>query len=139
MGSSTSGIDHREHARHNKKVYGYLKRAESDYIDWVITTAFYTSLHFVDHKIFPFSIEIGGQKKKFNSIEEYRHYSGRPNKHSARKKAVKQQLKGCRTAYKELYDLSFTARYHQYKFDNSEFLEKQVEHWLNTIITECDS
>ena len=139
MASNTSGNNHhREHARHNKKVYDHL-RDELEYIDWIITTAFYTTLHFVEYKIYPFTIKIGSQKHKFESTSEYKPYSGKRSKHGAKIKAVKNNLSSCKVAYKELFDLSMTARYHQYQFENPERVDKMVNKWLSHIIKECNS
>ncbi len=47
-----SKSDSLNHAIHNKEVCVHLSK-ESRYSDWVITTAFYSAVHFVEHKIFP--------------------------------------------------------------------------------------
>lgn len=46
----------RDHALHNEKVCKFLYE-ENKYQDWVITTAFYSALHFVRYKIFPLQID----------------------------------------------------------------------------------
>lgn len=92
MASHTSGQHHREHAQHNLEVYKYLRK-DLKFIDWIITTAFYSALHFIEYQVFPFTIEIGGKKQSFNSIGEYTQYSGKRSKHASRKKAF---IKNCR-------------------------------------------
>ncbi len=44
--------DNLEYAQHNEKACKYLDK-KPEFTDWVITTAFYSALHFVRYKIFP--------------------------------------------------------------------------------------
>lgn len=45
-----------DHASHNLKVNTYL-RDNGDFPDWEITTAFYTSLKFIEGSLFPFNYQ----------------------------------------------------------------------------------
>ncbi len=110
MDTTSSGNHHREHAEHNEEVYNYL-RQNLDYIDWVITCAFYTALHYIEYKIFPCEIIIGGKKQQIGSIEEYHNFWGGRSTHASRIKAVKEKLPACRRSYEQLHNLCMTARY----------------------------
>jgi protein associated with RNAse G/E len=83
------------HARHNKKACEHLDAAK-EFPDWVITTAFYCSMHYIHAATFPFA-EAG---IKYNNITiDLIH-----KRHS--------QI-GWR--YKQLKDTAHTARYHDYE------------------------
>lgn len=42
----------KQHAIHNEEACDFLL-SSNKFNDWVITTAFYSALHFVQHEIFP--------------------------------------------------------------------------------------
>lgn len=44
-----------DHATHNEEVCSHLDD-NTKYSDWIITTAFYSAMHFMKHKIFPLKI-----------------------------------------------------------------------------------
>lgn len=135
MATSSQG-NHKEHALHNENVYEFLKQ-EDGFIDWRVTTAFYSSLHFVEHKLFPLTSTFAGKKETFHSIEEYRTFYSRRSKHEARVHAVKNHLKVCRAQYKQLFDLSMLARYKQYKFSEANKVDKHIEQCLQKIKQVC--
>lgn len=137
MATNSSENHHKDHAIHNEEVYNYLRK-NLDYIDWVITVAFYTALHYVENEIFPCVIKIGGKDKEFDSLEEYHDYfGGGRSLHATRKKAVKEKLPTCRSAYEGLFNLCMTARYHQYKYDEPQKIDRIVEKWLHKIRKAC--
>lgn len=80
--ATSSQENHKAHALHNEDVYRFLKE-EKEFIDWRVTTAFYASLHFVEHKLFPLTTTFAGKENSFESIEEYRNFFGKRSKHQA--------------------------------------------------------
>ncbi len=113
-----SKSDRLNHANHNEEVCEYLNKRTA-YSDWVITTAFYSALHFVEHKIFPLRIRQNGKLFNFSNFDIYYAFLGTNiNKHKARAKLVEKELPEIAPNYNKLKDLSFTARYVGYKYDN---------------------
>lgn len=101
-----------DHALHNEKTCDFLFQNE-DHLDWVITTSFYSALHFFEHKLFP--LENNGRTyKTFNSY--YRSRRRNEGKHNVFIKLVEEKapLKFA-TAYKSLFDICRTARYSDYR------------------------
>lgn len=43
----------RSHGEHNKCACDELIKGKK-YFDWIVTTAFYSSIHYIDSKIFPY-------------------------------------------------------------------------------------
>lgn len=115
------------HAQHNKAVSDHLL-AQTSFNDWVVTTAFYAALHYVQGKIFPYTE--GSQT--FQDIDSYvshlnRASSGRTHtKHSAVKALVGKQLPHIRNEYRKLFDTCMTARYFMYKVQKSAALDAQA-------------
>lgn len=136
--ATSSQESHKAHALHNEQVYQFLKK-KAEFIDWRVTTAFYTALHFVESKLFPLTTKFAGKENSFRSIEEYRNFYGKRSKHQARIHAVKNNIKGCRTEYKELFDLSMQARYRDYQFNNAEQVDRKIERCLVRIKKACDN
>ena len=52
-----------EHALHNEETCNYFNK-KPDFLDGVITTAFYSDLHFVRDKLLPIEVEINNKKVK---------------------------------------------------------------------------
>jgi len=103
-----------KHAEHNESICDKLL-SEKKFHDWVITTAFYSSIHFIDHKIFP--MIIGAET--YNTLEDYRSYicSTQPKKisrHLARTMAIHQSLSFLKPEYGYLMKQSESARYINY-------------------------
>jgi hypothetical protein len=59
-------MDSLNHAKHNESVCNYLGRKD-DFSDWVITTSFYSALHYVRHLMFPLT----DNGKLYNDFETY--------------------------------------------------------------------
>ena len=59
-------MDSLAHAKHNERVCNYLGRS-ADFGDWVITTAFYSAMHYVRHLMVPIMIE-GDVYNDFESL-----------------------------------------------------------------------
>jgi hypothetical protein len=107
------------HALHNEQVCKFLDK-KPEFTDWVITTAFYSARHFVEHKLFPFSITRDGKKVLCASFKEYMvaiRDSTRP--HNKISSLVEKYLPDIAPQFNQLKDLSFTARYHQYQYSRT--------------------
>ena len=59
--------DSLNHAIHNKEACEYLSK-EPKFSDWVITTAFYSALHFIDYKIFPLDLKLPKYPVNFTDL-----------------------------------------------------------------------
>lgn len=111
-----------DHASHNKKVCEYLSR-NPDYNDWVITTAFYSALHFVDFKIFPLKFKLNGNEYNFLIFDDYYDFYAKKinikgiSRHKARLDLVENKLIKIAPHYGKLLSLCTKARYVNYKFD----------------------
>lgn len=104
-----------QHAKHNEEVCNHLFIVPS-YTDWVITTAFYSSLHYVSYKIFPLTVTVGGSTVTHQTFDSY--VAGTPNsakKHKVLSELVQQHCPIALSRYNQLKDLSWTARYKEYR------------------------
>ena len=73
-GSMQKSKDRFDHGEHNEAACDFLE-TKKEFSDWIITTAFYASLQFVTHKIFPFDASsIGGGKTRINTVEDFQNY-----------------------------------------------------------------
>ena len=105
----------KKHAQHNENACNFLFRSKK-YNDWVITSAFYSALHYVHHEIFPLT-ENG---KTFNNFDNYFSYhkstkSGIINKHTMTKNLVKIYIPNANAYYTRLFDFCMNARYVNYR------------------------
>jgi hypothetical protein len=104
-----------QHAKHNEELCLLIKALPENYNDWVVTTAFYSCIHFVEHKLFPLTIN-NVTYQNFN-----RYYSANfintnnsLSKHEAKIELVETYLVNVSSNYRWLYDLCMTARYKNY-------------------------
>ena len=104
----------KEHAEHNERVCDYLLASEGKYNDWVVTTAFYSALHYVQHEIFP--LDIGGVE--YLNFDDYYGKNFRAarntNKHVETINLVKVHFSLGLSNYKFLHDACMNARYKNY-------------------------
>ena len=106
----------KDHAKHNEDTCEFLFK-DGKYCDWVVTTAFYSALHYVQHEIFPTKIK-GKQFDNFNKYynEHYLGISNKPSKHVSTINLVKAEIgDDAHQNYNWLYGLCMNARYHNYK------------------------
>lgn len=105
----------KEHALHNESLCEHLLKHGS-YNDWVVTTAFYSALHFVYHQLFPLTLS-GTTYLNFNDYyhAEVKGKSMNLSKHAATVHLVSQELSPCYGAYKNLYDMCMFSRYNNYR------------------------
>ncbi|MDR0801615.1 hypothetical protein [Fluviicola sp.] len=125
----------RDHGKHNKAVCDFLHLNSGDKVkcnDWIITTAFYSSIHFIDHILFP--LEHNG--KKFSNISEAHNNISSQSVHQTRGILVNLYLTKINTAYKFLISESQSARYSRYDI-NEATSNLAVKH-LEAICKECD-
>lgn len=116
----TKPNDRLAHAMHNEDVCNHLSLKE-EFADWTITTAFYSALHFVSHKIFPFKVKaIEGKMTDIETLDQYYSYS-KSLKKSISKHELLLELVGEKLTeetynyYDWLYSSANTARYHHYQ------------------------
>lgn len=126
-----------DHALHNEEVCDSLN-IHKKYTDWIITTAFYASLHFVSYKVFPFKHPIQGHPDKIiNTIEEWQsHKSFTSNKrHDLLSQLVSKYCLDVSEKYDWLLSLAKTSRYHQYYFDVQ--ISDQAVRYMKDISKSC--
>ena len=105
----------KEHAKHNENACHYLNQS-GKYNDWVITTAFYSALHYVQYELFP--MEVGNNLfDSFNSYHRslFDYIDDRPSKHYVTIELVHTKLPNCSKFYRWLHNECITARYSNYK------------------------
>lgn len=89
--------------------------AEGVYFDWVVTTAFYSALHFVQNEIFPHNNGVR-QFPNFDNYYNSHTFPGkRPSQHRVTIDLAGEILPDAYDSYKWLHDTCRTARYHNYK------------------------
>lgn len=108
-----------DHAIHNEATCNYLSNG-NNHNDWVITTAFYAALHFCRHKLFPKEIKIDGSNTIANNFENYCNLKNiYRNKHKELRILIENDFPvDIASAYNQLMDNCFTARYSRYKYSN---------------------
>ncbi|MBU0488411.1 MAG: hypothetical protein KKD31_10735 [Bacteroidetes bacterium] len=77
-------------------------------MDWVITTAFYSALHFVRHILFPIEVETKNGKAKYNDFETFYRSCNhqRLNKHRFLSDTLEQYHPSISSDYNQLLDIS---------------------------------
>jgi hypothetical protein len=129
----------KQHAEHNEKACDYLHSC-ANFPDWVITTSFYSSLHYLRHKLFPFKIVV---KKVPIKVEDFDHFHSVSNatgkrlgRHERFQKLVEDKCpKEISFNYVRLLELSNSARYTDYNYENI-FVE-DAKKKLNSIKAFC--
>ncbi|MCF8298014.1 MAG: hypothetical protein K9J13_10755 [Saprospiraceae bacterium] len=122
----------------NKKTHGERNRKFSDeilagkkYYDWVITTAFYAAIHFVEDSILPCDIN----SKYCKNISEVKNAYQMNGRHAARERLVYDKFPIIAHKYKWLDDRSRYSRYTTYKVTIAE--AEKSKQYLSTIYNEC--
>lgn len=107
-----------DHAEHNESTCDFLATATDKHNDWIITTAFYSSMHYLRHKVFPLEIIKSTGKITVSSFEEYCTEKGiYGQKHKVMRKLIEDNCDlSIASTYNQMLDLSFTARYNKYKY-----------------------
>ena len=126
MAKKNSSLDH---AKHNEKVCNYLDK-KPEFCDWVITTAFYSGLHYLLFKIFLQTIEVNNKKIKCDSFNKYCAVQGlNRGKYRILTGLVEKYVPDLSPYFNKLKDLSWTARYNNYEYsrDISNDAKKQLK------------
>ena len=110
-----------EHGLHNELACEYLTLNDK-FRDWVITTSFYSALHFVSSRIFPFKVPaIEGKKNSIESVDQYYNYIRAKvrniSKHEVLLDLVNKHFSDeTIICYEWLLTTATVARYSQYQF-----------------------
>jgi hypothetical protein len=122
------------HAERNERVSKLLHEGGT-YFDWVVTTAFYSALHYVQNEIFPLS----DGRDNYISFDNYynRVHRGvrKPKKHQAIISLVAKEIPPVGAKYRFLHDNSYTARYRNYAIP--EAIANQAQEYLQDIKENC--
>lgn len=123
----------KQHGERNKKLSSELF-SEKLYFDWVITTAFYSAIHFVEDKILP-CVVLSKSCKNISEVKVAYRMNGR---HSSRERLVFDNLPlKIAAKYKWLDDKSRYSRYTTYKITPTE--ADKAQQYLADIYNECYS
>lgn len=121
----------KNHGERNRKLSEKLL-SEKEYYDWVVTTAFYSAIHFVEDKVFP--ININGVT--CSNIGECKQAYSLGGRHSAREKVVFDKLgSNVGARYKWLDDNSRNSRYVTFKITSAQ--AGKAKEYLDYIYKEC--
>lgn len=107
-----------KHAKHNETACKYLKDNGS-FNDWVITTAFYSAIHYVDCELFPkqYLDPRSGNPKNFSDFESYYNNTDKTiNKHKVRQNLVEEHIPELADDFQTLKENCWNARYSSYTF-----------------------
>ncbi|WP_256004901.1 hypothetical protein [Pedobacter deserti] len=110
-----------EHGEHNESLSDFLLSHENGrYNDWVVTTAFYACIHFVEHKIFPCKVD-GIDHGTFEEYCDYEHneQNNHNSKHGLKANLVKSRIPGINRQYRFLMDACMNSRYNDYHVSNA--------------------
>ncbi len=107
------------HAIHNEEACKFLLTSKK-FNDWVVTTAFYSALHFVQHELFPLSFN-GHEYNDFNVYFDkvLKNKNKKTSKHAATIELVKSNLPLCSSYYRWLHDACMSSRYNNYKVSDT--------------------
>ncbi len=110
--SGPNSFSQRNHALHNEEVCELLS-SEPKFNEWVVTSAFYAALHFVQSKVFP----IHDGKAVYKNVSSYclgLKQRNRMSKHKATLAICQTELPDIAAEYQWLLSASMTARYQRY-------------------------
>ncbi len=127
-----------KHAKHNFEVCSFLKE-NTKYNDWIVTTAYYSTIHYVSYKLFPgkFENQINGNIQNFSSFNQFcRTLPIKVTKHRALENLVIEHLPEIYNEFKTLKDICWTARYDNYIIPDQTV--KQCFDGLKAIASFCE-
>lgn len=126
-------LKRKNHGERNKNLSKELFD-KAQYLDWAITTAFYSAIHFVEDKILPCQV----QGQHCTNIDDVKKAYSMRGRHAARERLVSDHLElKVAVRYKWLDDKSRYARYTTYKITKSEAEKAQL--YLKSIHEACYS
>lgn len=125
----------KSHAERNERLNDQLIQ-ENVYRDWIVTTAFYSAIHYVEHKLFqaPF-LFMGAEVNSLDQVHMAIAFKDRRSRHETRGKLVKLRLSTVHVQYDFLRKQSQNARYVNYNVTES--LAKEAKNCLNAIKSVC--
>lgn len=103
-----------DHANHNRDACVNL-RDGNIYHDWCITTAFYSALHYVNLKIFPFKLS---HSITCTTISQSQKALKTKDLHETRAKMVELQCSSIAKQYRWLKEQAHNARYVKYNYNS---------------------
>lgn len=127
-----------DHAIHNFDALKHLDK-KPDFLDWVVTMAFYSSLFYIKYKIFPLPVKAEkGHKYVIKNFDEYYRHNKHlaPNKHELLLNLTFEHCPEIATEYNQLFDLCMNARYHEYKIDRT--ISNEAKEFLFKIKSYCE-
>lgn len=101
----------REHGLHNQAVCNKLELDDMECNDWVVTTAFYASIHFIDHALFP--CVYNGER--FDNINQAHNFISSNSKHQTRGYLLNKIMPKHASDYEFLIEKCHNARYSNYQ------------------------
>lgn len=113
-------------ALHNEEVCDHLLDNTTHY-DWVVTTAFYSALHFVQSKMFPLTLPHPDQNNSgtvtLNCFDIY--YANfrsivKVSKHEATARLVTRHIPSASVDYRRLKDMCQSARYNNHQVSEAQ-------------------
>jgi hypothetical protein len=126
-----------KHGEHNENLCDYLLTLDTEvkYNDWVVTTAFYASIHFVEHKIFPSKVD-GNEYQTFNEYCDFEHnkQNNKNSKHSLKSKLVGKRIPGINGQYRWLMDACMNSRYSDYRVSDE---KARTSNQIMKVIKQC--
>lgn len=121
----------KQHGERNQNLSEELFKGKI-YYDWVITTAFYSAIHFVEDKILPCKV-VSKNCKSINDVKNAYRMNGR---HSSRERLVFDNLPlEVAVKYKWLDDKSRYSRYTTFKITSTE--ADKAQQYLKEIYKAC--
>ena len=123
----------RDHGKHNKRVCDKLHlQEEYKCNDWVVTTSFYSSIHFIDHALFPCDYK----GNRLNNINDAHSVIRANSKHQTRAILLEKLRPKHKGDYSLLISESQNARYVNYQI--SDPIATRAVAALGKIITSYD-
>lgn len=120
-----------EHAQRNRTLSIQLLE-QGTYLDWVVTTSFYSSIHFIENNLLPTTIDGNTCSQLYDVKKVYK----ADNLHQTREWLCQDKLTfDTASKYKWLSDNSKNARYTSYKISKA-VAEKALKN-LDIIEKEC--
>lgn len=107
---------HKKHAEHNQSLCDHLIKTRG-FNDWVVTTAFYSAHHFIQHKLFPLLVE----EKEYKNFIQYYNKNQRNlgvSKHEGLILITEEFFPLISAEYRWLHDVCHTARYKDYNVND---------------------
>ncbi len=105
--SMENKLYHKAQAYHNEESCLFLETSHK-FHDWVITTAFYSALHFCKYYIFPYSGDVNGNIRNINNFDQFCSFKNirSERKHHALIQLIEDRMPEVSANYMQLMDAS---------------------------------